>query len=58
MDCYRVRPEQIASISRYSCDVSEIITPDFTVVFFRELEKVNAQSLACCSESEVYTDQR
>ncbi|NWJ78813.1 hypothetical protein HX884_04040 [Enterobacter sp. SECR19-1250] len=57
MAFYRVSPEQIASIARYACDVAGIINPTFAVVFSRELAKVNAQSMATLSDSDVYTDE-
>lgn len=57
MAFYRVSPEQIASISRYACDVAGIINPTFAVVFSRELAKVNAQSLAIWSGNEVHADE-
>ncbi|KMK87546.1 hypothetical protein KCQ_04881 [Pectobacterium atrosepticum ICMP 1526] len=33
MDFYRVKFENIVSIARYTCDVVEVISLDFTVVF-------------------------
>ncbi|MEQ9971348.1 hypothetical protein ABRP72_19480 [Pectobacterium carotovorum] len=46
MDFYRVKFENVVSISRYACDFMEIISLDFTVFLSRKLAKLNAHALA------------